>query len=60
MNKYGSNAEEKMHNVMKEFEDGTLKMGCSGKRVSNRKQAVTIGIQKLVSLERKYHMKIQK
>lgn len=44
MNKYGPKAQEKIHDVMKEYEEGDLKSGRSGKKVSSRKQAVAIGI----------------
>jgi len=44
MNKYGPEAEKKIHETMEEYEDGTLKMGRSGKKVTNRKQALAIGI----------------
>jgi hypothetical protein len=44
MNKYGPKAQEKIHKVMEEYEDGTLKSGRSGKKVTSRKQAVAIGI----------------
>jgi len=44
MNKYGPQAERKIQKVMQEYEDGTLKMGRSGKKVTDRKQAVAIGI----------------
>lgn len=43
VNKYGPKAQEKIHGVMHEFEQGKLKSG-SGKKVTNRKQAVAIGI----------------
>ena len=44
MNKYGPKASEKIHETMEEFEEGKLKMGRSGKKVTSRKQAVAIGI----------------
>lgn len=37
-------ARDKMHTVMSEFKRGTLHSGGSGKVVTNRKQAVAIGI----------------
>jgi hypothetical protein len=43
MNKYGPKAQEKIEKVMDEYKDGDLKSG-SGKKVTNRKQAVAIGI----------------
>jgi hypothetical protein len=44
MAKYGKRAQEKISEVMKEFKKGKLKSG-SGKKVTNRKQAVAIGIE---------------
>jgi hypothetical protein len=44
MNKYGPKAQEKIHKVMEEFEQGKLTSGQSDKKVTNRKQAVAIGI----------------
>jgi hypothetical protein len=44
MAKYGPKAQKKIEKVMKEFEKGDLKSGRSGKKVTNRKQAVAIGI----------------
>jgi hypothetical protein len=44
MSKYGPKAQQKIHHVMEEFEDGTLKSGRSAKPVKSRKQAVAIGI----------------
>lgn len=43
MAKYSKKAQEKIGEVMKEFKDGKLKSG-SGKKVTDRKQAVAIGI----------------
>ena len=39
----GSNGKDKVHKVMKEPKEGTLKSG-SGKKVTSRKQAVAIGL----------------
>lgn len=44
MNKYGPKAQEKVHKAMKEMEEGKLKSGKSGKKVTSRKQAVAIGL----------------
>jgi hypothetical protein len=44
MNKYGPKASDKVHKAMHEFEKGDLKSGRSGKKVTNRKQAVAIGL----------------
>lgn len=43
-NKYGPKAGEKVHKVMHEMEEGKLKMGRSGKKVTSRKQAIAIGL----------------
>jgi hypothetical protein len=42
--KYSNGAQKKVASVMKEYKKGTLKSGKSGKKVTNRKQAVAIGI----------------
>ena len=44
MPKYGKKAQEKVHAVMRERKEGTLKSGGSGKKVTSRKQAVAIGL----------------
>lgn len=44
MAKYGKKAQEKVHAVMRERKEGTLKSGSSGKRVKSRKQAIAIGL----------------
>lgn len=44
MNKYGAKAQEKVHKAMKEMKQGKLKSGGNGKKVTNRKQAVAIGL----------------
>lgn len=46
MNKYSPKAEAKIEKTMKEFKEGTLKSGSSGQKVTDRKQAVAIGISK--------------
>lgn len=43
MNKYGPKAQEKVHKSLHEMEEGTLKSS-SGKKVTNRKQAIAIGL----------------
>lgn len=43
MAKYSKKAQEKVGDVMKEFKEGKLKSS-SGQKVTNRKQAVAIGI----------------
>jgi hypothetical protein len=42
--KYSDKAQDKIGEVMEEFKEGKLKSGRSGKKVTNRKQAVAIGI----------------
>ena len=42
--KYGETAQETVHEVMHEFKKGKLKSGKSGKKVTNAKQAVAIGL----------------
>jgi len=44
MNKYGPKAQEKVHQAMREMEEGKLKSGKSGKKVTSRKQAIAIGL----------------
>jgi hypothetical protein len=43
MNKYGPKAQAKIEKVMEEYKHGDLKSG-SGDKVTDRKQAVAIGI----------------
>jgi hypothetical protein len=43
MTKYGKKAQTKVHKVMHEFKEGKLKSS-SGDKVTNRKQAVAIGL----------------
>lgn len=42
--KYGDKAQQKVKETMHEFKEGKLKSGKSGKKVTNRKQAVAIGL----------------
>jgi hypothetical protein len=44
--KYGPKAQEEVHEAMREMKKGTLKSGKSGKKVTNPKQAVAIGLSK--------------
>lgn len=44
--KYGPKAQEEVHEAMEEFKQGKLKSGKSGKKVTNRRQAVAIGLSK--------------
>lgn len=43
MAKYGKKASEKVEKTMHEMKEGTLKSG-SGKKVTDRKQAIAIGL----------------
>jgi Family of unknown function (DUF6496) len=42
--KYSPKAQEKVKEVMHEFKEGKLKSGRSGKKVTNPKQAIAIGL----------------
>lgn len=42
--KYGPKAQEKVEKAMEEMKQGKLKSGKSGKKVTNPKQAVAIGL----------------
>ena len=42
--KYGEKAGEKVQEAMHEMKDGKLRSGRSGKKVTNPKQAVAIGL----------------
>ena len=44
MNKFGPKAQEKVEKTMHEFKRGDLRSGKSGKKVTNPKQAVAIGL----------------
>jgi hypothetical protein len=44
MAKYSEKAQEKVHENMHEMKEGKLKSGRSGKKVTNPKQAVAIGL----------------
>jgi len=44
MAKYPRKAQEKVEKVMRERNEGTLRSGGSGKKVSSRKQAIAIGL----------------
>ena len=46
MAKYGTKSKEEVEKAMHEFKEGKLKSGKSGKKVSNPKQAVAIGLSK--------------
>jgi hypothetical protein len=42
--KYGEKAQKTVREAMHEYKKGELKSGKSGKKVTNRKQAITIGL----------------
>ena len=44
MAKYGKKSQEKVHEALHEMEEGKLKSGKSGKKVTSRKQAIAIGL----------------
>jgi hypothetical protein len=44
MARYGKAAGAKVERAMKEMNSGTLRSGRSGKKVTNRKQAIAIGL----------------
>jgi hypothetical protein len=44
MNKYGPKAQKKVGDAMHKFKRGELKSGKTGKKVTNPRQAVAIGI----------------
>jgi hypothetical protein len=44
MAKYGPKAQDKVEKTMHEYKEGKLKSGRSGKKVTNPKQAVAIGL----------------
>ncbi|WP_259071375.1 DUF6496 domain-containing protein [Mucilaginibacter sp. X4EP1] len=43
MTKYSEKAQEKVHETMREMQEGELRSG-SGKKVTSRKQAIAIGL----------------
>ncbi len=44
MAKYGKKAQTKVKRAMEEMKEGSLKSGRSGKKVTNPKQAIAIGL----------------
>ena len=44
MAKYDEKSQNKVHRAIHEMEEGKLKSGKSGKKVTNRKQAIAIGL----------------
>lgn len=46
MNKFGQKAQKEVEKAMHEFKQGKLKIGKSDQKVTSRKQAVAIGLDK--------------
>jgi hypothetical protein len=46
MNKYGPKAQQQVEKAMQEMKEGKLTIGKSGKKVTDRQQAVAIGLDK--------------
>jgi hypothetical protein len=46
MNKFGPKAQKEVEKTMHEMHEGKLRFGKSGKKVTNKKQAVAIGLSK--------------
>jgi len=46
MNKYGPKASKEVEKAMHEMKEGKLKSGKSGKKVTDRDQAIAIGLSK--------------
>lgn len=44
MARYGKKSEESVKKAMHEYKEGTLKSGTSGKKVTNPRQAIAIGL----------------
>jgi len=44
MAKYGDKAQQKVHKALHEMEEGKLKNGKTGRKVTDRKQAIAIGL----------------
>jgi hypothetical protein len=44
MNKFGPKAQKEVEQAMHKYKQGELKSGRSGKKVTNRQQAVAIGL----------------
>lgn len=51
MSKNNQHAQEAIRKTMREFYESTLKTGVAGKKVTDHKQALAIGISKAKSLE---------
>jgi hypothetical protein len=63
MAKYGKKAQQKVRIAMQEMKEGKLKSGRSGKKVTNQKQAVAIGLSQAreegAKVPKKNNMKIK-
>ena len=46
MAKYGPKSKKEVGKAMHEFKEGKLKSGTSGKKVTNPKQAIAVGLSK--------------
>jgi hypothetical protein len=46
MNKYGPKAQDKVHEALHEMKEGKLRSGKSNKKVTDRDQAIAIGLSK--------------
>lgn len=46
MSKFSAKAQQTIQNTMREFAEGKLRNGSTGKKVTDRKQALAIGISK--------------
>ena len=44
MTKYSEKSQQKVHTALHEMEQGKLKSGSNGKKVTSRKQAIAIGL----------------
>jgi hypothetical protein len=44
MNKFGPKAQEKVEKAMHEMKEGKLRSGQTGKKVTDRKQVIAIGL----------------
>ena len=60
MAKYSKKAGEKVEKAMKEMKQGTLRSGRSGKKVTNPKQAIAIGLSEAREKGAKVPKKINK
>ena len=56
MGKYGDKAKETVKETMEKFKKGQLKSGSTGKKVTDRKQAVAIGLSEAREKKAKAHL----